>query len=156
MIASATPPIKPGSGHSRPADRPRGKWQRLLLDALRSAPLVTLGAMLPDPADASGRSAVHRAARLLAARGRCELALLYTEEPDRRLVTVACRPGFVFKGGRTLADLSVKRSRCAGGAHLQPFVGSLRDLATQNRVSVATIRRDLAAARGAEEGGCPS
>jgi hypothetical protein len=124
-----------------------GRWQRAILEALERLPLFTLGDLARSAAELS---AAHRAARRLAARGLCEAGLLYTDHPGaggaahgRRLVTVVCRPGFVFTDGRTLKELSVPRVPSHGTR--STFKGSLRNIAAAEGVSVAQVRRDLGA-----------
>ena len=91
-----------------------GKWQRVIADTLREIPVFKLLRCLPRRYTASDVSALHRAARTLAAKGRCELGLLWDE--GHRLVSVVCRPGYIFQDGRTFSELAVKCSCCAGGA----------------------------------------
>ena len=128
-----------------------GKWQRLILERLEEAPFFALvegvAADLARPLSASEVSALHRAARQLAAGGRCDLGLFYTDDTPgmgRRLETCLCRPGHVFKGGKTLKELSVQR---VPRGTRSTFSGSLRDLAAEGQVSVAQVRRDLASLR---------
>jgi hypothetical protein len=122
-----------------------GRWQRAILEALERLPVLTLGDLARSAAELS---AAHRAARRLAARGLCDTGLLYTDDPDgggaahgRRLVTAVCRPGVVFKDGRTLKELSVQRVPAHGTR--STFKGSLRHIAAQEGVSVTQVRRDL-------------
>jgi hypothetical protein len=125
-----------------------GRWQRLILRNLEAHPCFCLDWLFRGRPSRAKRSAAYRAARQLARAWRCETGLLWSDEgrPEgRRLVTLVCRPGHVFNGGKRLADISV--GRVPGGTHAT-FMGSLRDLARQNGVSVATVRRDLAEPEG--------
>jgi len=121
-VATADP-RRAGGGQALPAGRP-------LLPEPRAA---------PDPPELS---ALHRAAPTLARQGKATLAVLWSEYPGRRLVTVIGPPGCTVNGV-PLPELSVDHG--PGGTR-SAFKGSLRDLAREEGVSVATARRDLAEA----------
>jgi hypothetical protein len=125
-----------------------GKWQRLILRNLEARPCFSLRQLFDGRPSASQWSAAHRAARQLAAEGKCETGLLWSDDDQpkgRRLETVVCRPGHVFQGGKRLKDLCVERVPGRHTFNLYP--GSLRHIAAREGVSVATVRRDLAMAK---------
>jgi hypothetical protein len=130
-----------------------GRWQRAILDALESRPLLLplSDYFRPALASRSDYRALLRAAHSLEAAGRCDLLRLWSDDgPDRRLVLCACRPGHVLKDGRPAKTVSVER--VPGEGTQSTFKGSLRQLARQERVSVTTVRRDLKRAAAAREG----
>jgi hypothetical protein len=105
-------------------------------------PLVgRLECRLGRPLTRAERSALHRAAHALRRKGRCHLVLLWDENDfNSRLVTCAARPGLEIDG-RPIEAISVER---VPGGTRSTFKGSLRDIARELNVSVATVRRDLA------------
>ena len=123
-----------------------GKWQRLILAELAAGTPFRLAARfsrnLARRLSPPELSALHRAAHTLARQGKATLAVLWSEYPGRRLVTVIGPPGCTVNGV-PLPELSVDHG--PGGTR-SAFKGSLRDLAREERVSVATARRDLAEA----------
>jgi hypothetical protein len=113
------------------------------LAALQEQPLFTLATHFSRGGRRLNRtelSALHRAAHALARQGRCQLALVWTDDLNRRLVTMVARAGFTMKDGRPFSSLSVER---VSHGTRSTFKGSLRDLAHKEGMSVATIRRDL-------------
>ena len=120
-----------------------GKWQRVLLDALKAREIVVptwhAAATLKRRLTRSEHSALNRAAHQLAAAGLCDLGHTYSaEETNRRLVLIVGRPG-----SEKVKALNVER---VPGGTRSTFQSSLRNLAAYFQVSVSTIRRDLASA----------
>lgn len=125
-----------------------GKWQRALLAALESRLVFYVGsrfrALLGRDLTAAEGVALRRAVRQLDRAGRVVTALLWE---GGNLALAVGRPGATVNS-KPLTELSVPR--VPDGHSRNTYEGSLRNLAKSERVSVATIRRDLARAERKE------
>jgi hypothetical protein len=116
-----------------------GRWQAAILDELGRAPSLFLNgyfaSLLGRPLDAAEVSAVHRAARTLARKGRYRTVLVHTT--DCGCLTMVSRPD-----NDRLDRLSVERVPDPGtGSTL--IKGSIRQLAREQGVSPTQVVRDL-------------